>query len=105
MLIELDIFSGQPNPVWELSECDSLALQGLQDALSTYSEELSAPPALGYRGFCYGEGRGRFRAYGGFIQSAEVILIDRAQTIERFLRDKLPAQFSHLRAKMNLPQP
>ena len=105
MLFELDIFSGQPNPVWELSESDSLALQGLQDALRTYSEEPSAPPGLGYRGFCYGEGRSRSRAYGGFIRSPQVLLIDRSQSIERFLRDKLPAQLSHLRAKMNLPQP
>jgi hypothetical protein len=102
MLIELDIFSGQPNPVWELSESDSLALQGFQDALSNYSEEPSAPPGLGYRGFCYGEGRSRSRAYGGFIRSAKVLLIDRRQTLERFLRDRLPSRFAHLRTRINL---
>jgi hypothetical protein len=102
MLIELDILSGQPNPVWALDESDSQVLQRLQEGLSTFNKEPPSPPGLGYRGFCYGEGRCRFRAYGGFIQSAEVLLIDRTQTIERFLRDKLPTRFAHLRARMNL---
>ncbi len=102
MLIELDIFSGRPNPIWELNESDSLELKGLQDALGTYSEEPSAPPGLGYRGFCYGEGRSRSRAYGGFIRSADVLLIDRLLTIERFLRDHLPSRLAHLRARIKL---
>jgi hypothetical protein len=101
MLIELDILSGQPNPVWALSDSDSLTLQRLQEGLGIFSEEAPAPPGLGYRGFCYGEGRSRIRAYGGFIRSEEVLLIDRRQTIERFLRDRLPSRFAHLREKMN----
>jgi len=102
MLIELDIFSGRPNPTWELNESDSQVLQRLHKGLSSGKQEPPSPPGLGYRGFCYGEEHYRFRAYGGFIQSAEVLLIDQAQTIERFLRDKLPTRFAHLRERINL---
>ena len=47
--IELDVFSGRPNPTWRLSEEDSRQLLALLDDLPP------APPlppgALGYRGF------------------------------------------------------
>jgi hypothetical protein len=102
MLIEVDLFSGLPNPTWVLNEADSLKLQRLQDSLNPSCEDPPILPGLGYRGFCYGEMPRRFRAYAGYIQSDEVLLVDPALSIERFLRDKLPAQFAHLRAKLVL---
>lgn len=102
MLIEVDIFSGLPNPTWVLSATDSLKLHQLQDSLKACCETPPILPGLGYRGFCYGETPGQFRAYGGYIQSAEVLLVDPELSIERFLRDALPAQLAHLRAKLNL---
>lgn len=100
MLIELDIFSGVPNPAWVLSATDSRKLRRLQDKLKACSEVPPTLPGLGYRGFCYGETPGQFRAYGGYIQSAEILLVDPELSIERFLRDRLPAQYAHLRAKL-----
>jgi hypothetical protein len=102
MLIEVDIFSGVPNPAWVLNATDSLKLHRLQDSLKACRAEPPTLPGLGYRGFCYGEMPRRFRAYRGYIQSAEVLLVDPELSIERFLRDALPAQFAHLRAKMEL---
>lgn len=102
MLIEVDIFSGVPNPAWVLNATDSLKLHQLQESLKACCEEPPTLPGLGYRGFCYGETPGQFRAYGGYIQSAEVLLVDPELSIERFLRDKLPAQFAHLHAKLKL---
>jgi hypothetical protein len=100
VLIEVDIFSGVPNPAWVLNATDSLKLHRLQDSLEASSEEPPTLPGLGYRGFCYGETPRRFRAYRGYIQSAGVLLLDPELSIERFLRDKLPAQFAHLRTKL-----
>jgi hypothetical protein len=102
MLIEVDMFSGLPNPAWVLNEADSLKLHRMQDSLKASREEPPTLPGLGYRGFCYGEIPRRFRAYRGFIQSDGVLLVDPELSIERFLRDQLPAQFAHLRAKLVL---
>ncbi len=100
MRIELDIFSGALNPAWVLNATDSRKLRRLQDKLKACSDVPPALPGLGYRGFCYGEKPGRFRAYGGYIQSSEVLLIDPELSIELFLRDRLPTQYAHLRAKL-----
>jgi hypothetical protein len=100
MRVEVDMFSGLPNPAWILSAADSLELHRLQESLKASREKPPTLPGLGYRGFCYGQAPHRFRAYRGYIQSADVLLADPELSIERFLRDTLPAQFAHLRAKM-----
>lgn len=50
MRVELDIFSGRPNPTWELSseEVDEFTAR-LSDL--TPCDRAFAPPGLGYRGF------------------------------------------------------
>ncbi len=47
--VELDVFSGRPNPGWRLSAAESAELMALLDALPGGPERM--PPALGYRGF------------------------------------------------------
>jgi hypothetical protein len=101
MWVELDILSGQPNPAWELSESDSLMLRRLEARLEICRLESPVPPGLGYRGFSYEGAGGRCRAYGGFVQMGQALLMDRDRTIERFLAGTLPKQFWPLRAKID----
>jgi hypothetical protein len=48
--VELDVFSGRPNPMWELSAADTAALLDVIAALPPTSP-LDLPMPLGYRGF------------------------------------------------------
>jgi hypothetical protein len=53
--VELDIFSGRPNPQWELppEEADRLRsqLRELAPIMELAPADLQEPPSLGYRGF------------------------------------------------------
>ena len=51
LLIELDAFSGRPNPRWELDYADSNTLRALIAGLPASSEAPAEPAGLGYRGF------------------------------------------------------
>ena len=46
--VELDIFSGRPNPGWTLSAADAATFQNMAAALSPASEQ-AYPARLGYR--------------------------------------------------------
>ena len=48
--IELDIFSGRPNPTWDLSAADTATLTGIIGSLPP-SSPVDLPTPLGYRGF------------------------------------------------------
>ena len=48
--IELDIFSGRPNPAWDLSAADTATLTGMIGSLPP-SSPVYLPTPLGYRGF------------------------------------------------------
>ncbi|MCE7002417.1 hypothetical protein LWC34_06160 [Kibdelosporangium philippinense] len=48
--VELDIFSGRPNPTWSLSAADTAILNGKLAALPPATPSPLANP-LGYRGF------------------------------------------------------
>ena len=97
MDIELDIFSGRPNPRWELDEASSQILQQLQNQLKPCSRASEGPPALGYRGFWFWGETGRAHAYHGYIQTKHAILDDPSCSIERFLLEQIPDEFAALR--------
>lgn len=48
--VELDVYSGRPNPTWDLSGSDSRALKAMLEALPAGPPAMPAD-ALGYRGF------------------------------------------------------
>lgn len=50
MRVELDIFSGRPNPEWELQEHEVAELESAIGRASPSRQKLD-PPGLGYRGF------------------------------------------------------
>ncbi len=66
MTVELDVFSGRPNPRWELTEQER---QRVEKLLSGPPEEADpgtgAKAGLGYRGFVLTEGARRIRAGAG----------------------------------------
>ena len=53
MQVEIDLFSGRPNPVWELTEAEVSELKARLDALPTGSP-IAMPEVLGYRGLHVG---------------------------------------------------
>ena len=93
-VVELDIFSGRPNPTWHLSAVQGARLAAMLQALPVTSA--AAPPdVLGYRGFivCMADPattrRTCARVYGGTVYPHEGIgaiwRTDQQQRVERFL--------------------
>jgi len=76
MTIELDIFSGRPNPVWTLSPEESVALTEMLMNLPT-SQAPAAEGGLGYRGFLLSNPErvaglsARIRVYRGMVTIEE----------------------------------
>ena len=51
MHVELDVFSGRPNPTWNLSQDEGRELTRLHRQLPAQAPPTSLPEGLGYRGF------------------------------------------------------
>jgi len=51
MRVELEVFSGRPNPAWELSEQEASELARLHALLGHSPSDRPLPEGLGYRGF------------------------------------------------------
>jgi hypothetical protein len=99
MLVELDVFSGRPNPRWRLDERNHRELLKLQGRLSV---ALAAPdpPALGYRGFVCADRSGTRRVYKGYVRVPRGVLDDPSFSLERFLLDHMPPEFAPLRGRI-----
>lgn len=73
MQVELDIFSGRPNPVWELTAAERAKLKSMVRGASPSQSTIDVP-GLGYRGFVvHGPDqiriyRGQILGYGGGIE-------------------------------------
>lgn len=100
MLVELDVFSGRPNPRWELDEQRSEQLRQLEAHLTSALQAPLEPPGLGYRGFLYSDVRGQVRAYRGYVRTPREVLADPTFSVEKFLLDQLPAEYAELRASI-----
>ncbi|MFM2313882.1 MAG: hypothetical protein RLZZ04_3158 [Cyanobacteriota bacterium] len=89
--VELDVFSGQPNPTWNLSasQCAEIE-QHIGELPETAGESLQSPPALGYRGLIihYEDQQGvreSIRVYRGIVQSGRLQFRDADRKIEKWL--------------------
>ena len=100
MLVELDVFSGRPNPRWELDEPSSRQLRQLEGRLTTSRDAAPEPPGLGYRGFVYSDAGRRVRAYRGYVRTPRALLADPTFSIEKHLLDQLPAEFAEWRNRI-----
>jgi hypothetical protein len=97
VLVELDVFSGRPNPRWELDEPSSQQLIQMQRSLTPTRQAPVEPPGLGYRGFVYSDAGGQVRAYRGYVRTPRGVLADQSFSIEKYLLDHLPAEYAELR--------
>jgi len=102
VFVELDVFSGRPNPRWEPDEPDAEALRGLLSQLPVTTERSPEPPGLGYRGFLITDTSGQSRAYSGYVVRSDLILADPSSSVERFLLDRLPPEFQNFRPRITL---
>jgi hypothetical protein len=101
MLVELDIFSGRPNPRWKLDEMARRRLVELHHGLQPTVDQPPEPPGLGYRGFVYTIDDGMWRAFDGFVAGSDSVLIDPHRAIERWLVEQLPAEYRDLGPRVN----
>ena len=74
MRVEVDAFSGLPNPTWELSSDEANDILARLELLPPVNASVSVPD-LGYRGFLLHTGDREIRIYQGFViteQSGDV---------------------------------
>jgi hypothetical protein len=100
MLVELDIFSGRPNPRWQLDERTAGELRDRLGRLQRSTAPPPEPPGLGYRGFLWTEGPEGGRIYKGFVRVAKEVLSDSTLSIETLLLERMPAEFADLRKRV-----
>jgi hypothetical protein len=100
MLVELDIFSGRPNPTWELDERASGRLREAHAALLQTTVPPPELPGLGYRGFVYRLDDVAWRAFRGSVSNGRRTLADPDRSIERLFAGWLPAELADLRVRI-----
>lgn len=93
--VELDVFSGQPNPRWELTDDQASEFVTILGRLPTTQASQASPEGLGYRGFVLrprnksGESFDEIRVYRGFAVTRHVgradVFSDRERLLERWL--------------------
>lgn len=94
MLVELDVFSGKPNPRWELDAPAAQALRQLLSRLKPSSRASAEPPGLGYRGFRISDAATEFHVLRGSVRTADLVYSDPELSIERYLLDQVPHELS-----------
>lgn len=86
--VELDIFSGRPNPTWKLSGEETSQLLGLLGNLQS-TEARRPEPGLGYRGFVVSFRDSTVRIYGGTVErsvgGSSESFADEDRALERWL--------------------
>jgi len=100
VLVELDIFSGRPNPRWQLDERVTGTLRLLHQSMVRSKDRPAEAPGLGYRGFTYTLDGTTWRAYKGWVTSGDHARIYRSFGIERLLLEHLPDEYEEIRARV-----
>jgi hypothetical protein len=100
MVIELDIFSGRPNPHWSVSEATAATLREIVASRPPASLAPPAPPGLGYRGFVCSDGADTWRVYRGFVSRAGAVFADASFSIERLLLQGMPHEYEALHTRV-----
>lgn len=94
--MELDVFSGRPNPTWQLDETQARDLTSRHRGLAETTDRPPEPPGLGYRGFLYSLDGNAWRAWKGFVSTQDRALADPARSVERTLLAGLPTEYADL---------
>lgn len=101
MFVELDIFSGRPNPRWQLDAPGAGRLLELHRHLTAGARPSAEPPGLGYRGFCYELDDASWRVWNATVISGDRALLDPDRSVERLLLEGLPAEYDDLRSRLS----
>ena len=101
MQVELDIFSGRPNPVWGLTAAQIDEMGEIVRTLPLATEEPPSQPGLGYRGFVVTDDARRswrINAFKGFVQITDQgrveVRSDRNRRLERWLLNSAGSQLA-----------
>ena len=92
--IELDVFSGRPNPSWEPGPPEQAKLLQLLRSNDVVAGRPEAPPGLGYRGFIVKIGSNAeedvLRVGGGAIERQGKYYRDEGRAVEKYLIQIMP---------------
>jgi hypothetical protein len=96
--VELDIFSGRPNPSWTIGPAErELLLNFLRDAHAAV-EPRNLLPGLGYRGFVVKiaseSGEHVARVHDGSIEIDGKYFSDADRTVEKFILSTMPKELT-----------
>lgn len=96
IVVEIDIFSGRPNPSWRLRPAERARLFALLRAAKETSAASTAPPGLGYRGLVVrietGGHTELVRIGDGTITANGAHYRDDGRAVEAFLLGSMPAE-------------
>jgi len=94
--VEIDVFSGRPNPTWEFGHQDLAALLNLLEKTRKVKTTADTADGLGFRGFKVSfTSRGTRRELhvnGNSVTDGPQRFSDDQKTIERFLLAKMPPE-------------
>jgi hypothetical protein len=89
--VEIDLFSGRPNPSFELDQPATHELIGLLSHLKRSDVKAARRDVLGFRGLAVTvEGRPQLFVSGSAVFADPEQFADEARTVERFLLSRIP---------------
>ncbi len=98
MLVELDLFSGRPNPRWRLDPGDAEEFRALTAGLPPAGPVAQPPsPGLGYRGFTVTDADRVIHVFAGRVTEGTTSRTDRDRSLEHWLLTRLPSSLRDLR--------
>ena len=88
--VEVDVFSGRPNPGWLLDGDASQKLRRVLADLTPSQSSAADPPGLGYRGFLVADDGRSYRIYGTWVTMGSATFADPNRVAEQFLVEHMP---------------
>jgi hypothetical protein len=92
--VVLDVFSGRPNPAWNLEgQLAEELVRRLRGLHRVERQRPSTPPALGYRGLRLTQRaagqkeawQAPYEVYGGFVKHGDSVYLDESRSLERWV--------------------
>ena len=87
--VTVDIYSGLPNPSWEILNDDAQSLIARMRGLPKAKRQIADEPGLGYRGLILEvndeTGPIEYRVFGGIVTTDSDSFLDEGRDLERFL--------------------
>jgi|HubBroStandDraft_4_1064222.scaffolds.fasta_scaffold44553_3 hypothetical protein len=92
--VVMDVFSGRPNPTWNLEgQLDEELVRRLRSLHPAGRQKALTPPDLGYRGLRLTQRaagqkepwQAPYEIYGGFVKHGDSIYLDESRSLERWV--------------------